>query len=127
MPFATTADQDAALDAIVASLIDPATWRLHASIPADTGTELAAMGGYAPAPYSLADWAASSGGAKPATADFGIATGAYSDVAPYWAIHNSAGAVILWDFIPGESVAVGDGGTVSPVTVSPALYFRNDA
>ena len=109
MPLATTAQQNAALDAVVAALVDPATWRLHTGIPG-TGTELPADGGYAAVAYTGSEWAAASGGAKSATVDFGTSTDAYADTADVWAIHDSTGAVILWDYLT-ESISVTAAGT----------------
>ena len=123
MPLATEPAQDAALDAVVSSLPSPATWRLHVDMPADTSTELAPDGGYAAVGYSAGDWAAASEGAKEATVDFGTSTDAWSDVATYWAIHDAAGVVILWDELT-EPVEVSTAGTA--VSVSPALFFRLD-
>ena len=111
MPFATTAAQNAALDAVVSTFPDDGTYRLYSDtaatteLPADGGTAYSwavadssgapvyfdilpqpqALDTYAPADHSLTDWAAAADGSVTTTAP----------------------------------VPLGDG-------FSPALYFRND-
>lgn len=121
MPLATTAAQNAALNAVVGTFPDDGTYRLY---DGDL-VELTSDGGYAPAAHSLTDWAASSDGAVSTTVpvSFGTSTDAYSDAASYWGIADAAGALVYYDLLP-EQIAVGASGTA--VSFQPALYFRDD-
>ena len=121
MPLATTAAQNAALDAVVGTFPDDGTYRLYdASL-----VELTSDGGYAPADHSLTDWAASNAGTKTTAApvSFGTSTDAYSDVAYYWGVADSSGALVYYDLLP-EQIAVGAAGT--GVGFSPVLFYRSD-
>lgn len=125
MPLATTAAQNAALDAVVGTFpATGATYRLYTDVPA-LATELASAGGYAPVAFVPAGWAAAVDGAKSTTAavSFGTSTDAWSDVATYWAIADAAGNPLYFDLLP-EQIAVGASGTA--VSFQPALYFRNE-
>ena len=124
MPLATTAAQDAALDAVVGTFPDDGTYRLFTGIPTDGG-ELSGDGGYSPADHSTADWAAASGGVVATTApvSLGTSTDAYADTAFYWAICDSAGAVVYWDELTSP-ISVTASGTV--VEFTPRLFFRAD-
>jgi hypothetical protein len=127
MPFASTAAgiaaQNAALAAVVATFPDDGTYRLFTGLPTEAGTELAATGGYAPAAHGTADWAAAADGSVTTTApvSFGTSTGAYSDVANYWAVCDVAGAVVYWDQLTNP-IYVSASGTA--VSFSPALFFQ---
>lgn len=123
MPFSTSAAEDAALDAVVASLPGAASWRLYYDLP-DAGTELPADGGYAPVAYTGSEWAAASGGVKTTSApvDFGTSTDAYGEVPAYWGIADAAGDPIFWDELP-QAVEVLAAGTA--VSFSPVLFFRD--
>lgn len=122
MPFATTAAQNAALDAVVATFPDGGTYRLYdASL-----VELTSDGGYAPADHSTADWAAATGGQVTTTlpVSFGTSTDAYSDAASYWGIADSLGVLVYYDLLD-EQIAVGASGTA--VSFQPTLFYRSEA
>lgn len=121
MPLATTAAQNAALDAVVSSLPSPSVWALYVGNPVAGGTEMPATGGYAAATYSAAQWAAAASGVKTATVSFGTSTAAWGDVASYWAVRDAAGVVLLWDLLPSQLTVTAAG---VPVSVSPQLFFN---
>ena len=58
---------------------------------------------------------------------FGTATGAYSDVATYWAVVDSAGLLCYWDDLAPDQVVEVDAATASPVTISPSIFFEDGA
>ena len=121
MPFASTAAENAALDAVVASLSGADSWRLYYDLPS-ASTELPSDGGYAAVAYTGSEWAAASNGAKQATVSFGSSSGAWGEVAAYWAIADAAGDPILWDLLPTPLTVTAAG---TPVSVHPELFFRD--
>ena len=123
MPFATTAAQDAALDAVVSSWsATAASWRVFTGVP-DGTNELPADGGYAPVAYSGSEWSAASNGGKPATVSLGTSTDAYGDVGVVWALCDAAGDVIYWDTLT-VPLRVDEAGV--PVSFRPELFFRSE-
>jgi hypothetical protein len=129
MPIAD-AYTDAALDAVVSAL--PASgghWNLYASNPdglADpTTVELTGDGGYAPVAFAPSDFAAASGNAASTTVpvDFGTSTDAYSDVANYYGITDSAGVLAFSDVLD-TPIAINDVG--GDPSFTPTLSFGDD-
>ena len=117
--------EDACLDALVASF--PAGhYRLYWDLPTEAGSELAATGGYAPVAHASTDWAAAAGGVVSTSApvSFGTSTDAWSDVAGYWAITDSLGALVYWDLLT-EEIAVSAAGTA--VEFTPSVFFRAES
>lgn len=128
MPLGDVTYQNAALDAVVASWPSSgAKYHLYSGDPAQAAllsdVELTSDGGYAPVTFSPSGWASASGGSKTTTAavSFGTSTGAYSDVATYWAVVDSSGRIVFSDDLDGQEVEVDDTGTT--VAFTPTLNF----
>lgn len=111
MPFASTAAQNAALDAVVATFPDDGTYRLYSDVSAST--ELPSGGGTA---YS---WAVADASGAVVYFDILPQPKAVDAYAP--AAHS------VTDWAPAADGSVT---TLAPVPLgdgfSPALYFRND-
>lgn len=120
MPLNGEAVQNAALDAVVASLPTGGTWRLYSDLPTEAGTELPSDGGYAPVAATGSEWSAATGTSKSFTVTVGTSTGAYGEVGTYWAYCDSSGAVVLWDE-PDQPVEVPAAGAV--VSFSGSIAF----
>lgn len=118
MPLEQIEDQNAWLDAGVATLPTGGTYRLFFGIPTETQTdgstyELPSDGGYVPAPESAATWATADGGSKGLAINFGTSTGAYGEVGTYWAYCDASGVVRLWDELDEPVEVTGAGAVVS--------------
>lgn len=113
MPFATTAAEDAALDAVVATLPDDGTYRLYDAIP-EAATELPVDGGVA------AFWAVADAAGVPVYWDDLPSPVTLTAYAP------AAHSVTDWAPASGGVVTTTVPVTVGDASFRPALFFRND-
>jgi hypothetical protein len=128
MPLGDVSYVDAALDAVVASWPSTgATYNLYASDPQGvddpTTVELDAVGGYAPVAFAPSDFSSASAGVKVRSSalDFGTTTAAYSDIAKFWAVVDSAGLIVYSDALD-EQIEVDEAG--DPASFTPTLTFE---
>jgi hypothetical protein len=128
MPLGDVSYVDAALDAVVDSWpASGATYRLYASDPqaaaAITDVELGSDGGYAPVDFAPTDFSDAASGVKARSSalDFGTTTAAYSDIAKFWGVVDTAGLLVYSDDManPIEVDTAGD-----PASFTPTLTFE---
>jgi hypothetical protein len=118
-----------ALDDIVAGWpATGATYNLFVSDPSlettATDVELDSTGGYAGVTFAPSDWADASGNSKATTSavSFGTSTDAYSDVATYWGILDTDGALVFSDDLD-DPIEVDAASTA--VSFTPTLTFSD--
>lgn len=128
MPYAPehiTAQQDG-LMAEVGTWPADGTYRLYTGDPTQDGVELTVEAGYVHLAGSAATWAVDAGEPSITATLAYTATAAWSDVADFWGLHDSDGALRFYEALPEPFDVEAAGSASTTITIFYAHDFEED-